>query len=213
MKILDELGFLPIRKNGRGWEWKKSYRILITFPQESNPYGRTKIFKTQENIFTNDKRENMLFHGNYIFDNEAFVNRLFINTGIMEKIYQTKIIEQKDLNHEELLNGLGFKEIEKNKWIKNIFMIALKPPKFDTDRGKCLILKKPNIKKLVSFDRPAKVVYKGRYFFDDDEFTENLLNIIGFYSFNAGQKNIEYEFQREVIEESHQFVEDEFLKF
>lgn len=213
MEYLEKLGFLPFRKNGRGWEWKKTFRVLISFPTNSNLYGRSKIVKMQKISFTNDKRENILFQDTYVFDNEDFVNKLFVNVGIMEQLYNTKIIEKKSVDHSELLNSLGFKEIEKDRWIKNIFLIALKPPKFDSDRGKCLILKKPNIKKLVNDDRPAYVVYKGRYFFDDFSFTENLLKIIGLYSFISGNKNLDYQFQREVLEKSQQFIEDEFLKF
>jgi len=112
-----------------------------------------------------------------------------------------------------VLTDLGFKEIESDTWTKNIFLITLRPPRFENDRGKCLILKKPNIKKLIKGDRPAKVVYKGRYFFEDTFFTETLLEKINFYNFDSGQKNKSYEFTRERLAASGNYIEEEFLNF
>lgn len=213
MTFLEELGFKPIGKSGRSWSWQETFYVLIRPPDDTHRLGKTKISKTSHIGFTDDRRENILFLGSYSFDNEDFANRLFKNVGILEKITETKILEHKEVNHKNVLTSLGFTEIEHNTWIKNIFLVSLKPPCFDADRGKCLILKKPNTKNLIRDSLPARIVYKGRYFFDDPFFTEILLEKIGFYYFASGEQNKTYEFQRETLKDSKTYIEEEFLKF
>lgn len=213
MTLLENLDFRPVGKSGRSLLWKDTFYVLNRPPDDKNKFGKTKIIKNSDISFSGDKRESILFQGSYSFDNDEFANKLLKNIGILEKINGTKILEQKDTNHIQVLTDLGFTEIIYNTWTKNIFLISLRPPRFDTDRGKCIILKKPNIKKLIKGDRPANVVYKGRYFFDDNFFTETLLEKIGFYHFDNGQKNKTYEFNREMLVDNEHYIEEEFLKF
>lgn len=213
MTFLENLGFRSVGKSGYSWLWQDTFFISARQPDDKKRYGKTRIFKNTNNSFTGDKRENILFQGFYCFDNEDFANRLLKNIGVLEKINGVKLLEPKDTNHEQVLTDLGFTEIEPNTWTKNIFLISLKPPRFENDRGKCLILKKPNIKKLIKGDRPANVVFKGRYFFDDIFFTETILEKIGFHTFEQGYKNKTYEFTRETLLDSGQYIEEEFLKF
>jgi hypothetical protein len=72
---------------------------------------------------------------------------------------------------------------------------------------------RPNIKKLTINDAPANVVYKGRYFFDDNVFTQILLEKIGYYHFDNGKKNKTYVFSRETITDSSLYLDKEFLNF
>ncbi len=215
--ILENLGFKVIIKLGRKWpywwSWQNTFYIYTKPVSENSRFGRTKILKTSDLNFTGDKRENVLFQGSYVFDNEEFAGKLLKNIGIEEKIKGIILTEQKEVNHIEILTDLGFKEITHNTWTKNIFLISLRPPRFDTDRGKCIILKKPNNKKLMKNERPAGVVYKGRYFFDDPFFTEMLLEKIGFYLFESMEKNKTYQFNRETLADTQSYIEDEFLKF
>jgi len=213
MKILENLGFKSVSKTERLWSWKDIFFIYIKKPSENNKHGKTKIYKDLGVYFTQDKRESILFSGYYCFDDEFSANTLLKNIGILEKINNTKILEEKTTNHEEVLKEHGFTEIEQNTWVKNIFLISLKPPRFENDRGKCIILKKPNIKKLKKADRPANIVYKGRYFFDDLLFVQILFEKIGFYLFDAGDKNKSYHFTRETLAENGNYIEEEFLKF
>ena len=213
MTFLEKLNFKPVGTTGQSWLWQDTFYILTKPPNDKHVLGKTKITKILHSSFTGDKRENILFQGSYIFDNHIFTNRLLKNIGIIEKITGTKIIERNDTNHQQMLTDIGFTEIEHNTWTKNIFLVSLRPPRFDNDRGKCIILKKPNIKKLIKDDRHANVVYKGRYFFEDSAFTETLLNKIGFYQFDSGQRNKTYEFTREMLVDSENYIEEEFLKF
>lgn len=211
--FLENLNFKPVGKSGRSWLWQDTYYVLVRPPDDTNRFGKTRIIKNADPIFTGDKRENILFQGSYCFDNEDFANRLLKNVGVLEKMTGTKILEHKDTNHRQVLTELGFTEIEFNTWVKNIFLVSLRPPRFENDRGKCLILKKPNVKKLLKSDRPANVVYKGRYFFEDNFFTEGLLERIGFYHFDSRKKNKTYEFTRETFLDSGRYIEEEFLNF
>ena len=213
MTYLENLGFIPVGETGHYWSWDNTFTIYTVAPSVIGGYGKTGIFKNTSISFTGDNRENILYRGNYILDNEVFLNELLKNVGVLEKINGTKIIEKKNTNHQQILKDLGFSEVEANTWTKNIYLISLKAPRFDTDRGKCIILKKPNVKKLMKVDRPARVVYKGRYFFDDIFFTEALFDKIDFYNFDNGQKNKTYEFNRETIAETGLYIEEEFLKF
>ena len=213
MTILENLNFRPAAFSDRYLSWKNIYNIYNRLPDDKNRLGRTVISKKSNISFTGDKRENILFQGSYAFDNDEFANNLLKNIGILEKINGTKLLEQKGINHRQVLIDFGFKEIAYCTWTKNIFLISLRPPRFETDRGKCIILKKPNIKKLTLLDGRAKVVYKGRYFFDDTYFTETLLEKIGVYHFDNGKKNKTYEFNRETLADNDKYIEDEFLKF
>jgi len=213
MTLLEKLDFRPIGKSGYSWLWHDTFYILIKPPNYKHKLGWTQIIKNLNTNFTVDKRESFLFQGSYCFDNDDFAYRLLKNIGILEKINGTKIIELKDTKHFQVLTDLGFIEIVPNTWTKNIFLVSLRPPRFDTDRGKCLILKKPNFKNLIKGDRPANVVYKGRYFFEDSFFTEILFDKIGFYLFDSEQQNKTYDFNRETMTDSENFIEDEFLQF
>jgi len=217
MTYLESLNFKQDGESSQNWLWEDVFCILTKIPHDLYKCGKTKIIRKSNRSFTGDKRENVLYQGTYIFDNEDldFVCRLFKNIGVLERIKGTKILEKKDSNHRQVLSNLGFTEIGLNIWTKNIFLVSLKPPRFATDRGKCLILKKPNMKNLIKDNRPAMVVYKGRYFFDDIFFTETLLEKIGFYYFfdSKKQKNKTYEFNRETLANSERFIDEEFLKF
>ncbi len=213
MKILETLGFLKSDKLGKKWSYDDTFFISSTLPNDRNQLGKTKITKKLHKGYSADKRENILYQGFYGFDKKDFCYKILKNVGIVEKIKGEKIIEHKKLDHIQTLIGLGFSEIEPNLWTKNIFLVSLKPPQFKEDRGKCIILKKPNHSKLIKNDKPANVVYKGRYFFDDEYFTETLFRNIGFYIFDCSQKNKNYEFNRDTLDVNGHFLDEEFLKF
>ena len=212
-EFLKNLGFNTFKKNEMTWTWNREFYITVKEPSETMLNGRTKISKNSEINFTGDKRENVLFQGQFIFNEIDFTEKLLKSIGIYEKINQLIVPNLHDrIGHNWFFEKNSFIETSQNKWIKNIYFVAIVPPKFDTDRGKCIILKKPNVKKLKETDRLANVVYKGRYFFDDIEFTNKLFEKIGFFSFNQTDKNKDYFFQGEYLDD-YKAVEDEFLKF
>ena len=213
MTILKDLGFKQYGTFSQNWLWRHLYIVLTKAPEGTNLHGKSKIIKNLNTNFTGDKRETILFQGSFAFDNDDFANKLLTNVGIIERITGNSLVELKDTNHNQVLTDLGFTEISYNTWTKNIFLISLRPPRFENDRGKCIILKKPNIKKLINSDRPANVVYKGRYFFDDNVFTQILLEKIGFYHFDSGKKNKTYEFTRETVADTALYIDKEFLNF
>jgi len=213
MIILKNLGFKPFGKLKQNWYWRNLYTILTKAPNENNIHGKSKIIKNLNTNFTGDKRETLLFQGSFAFDNDVFANKLLINVGVIENITSNRLVETIVTNHNQVLTELGFTEIGLNTWTKNIFLISLRPPRFENDRGKYIILKKPNIKKLTINDAPANVVYKGRYFFDDNVFTQILLEKIGYYHFDNGKKNKTYVFSRETITDSSLYLDKEFLNF
>jgi hypothetical protein len=212
-EFLKNLGFHTFKKNEKTWSWKREYYILVKEPSETMVNGKTKISKNAEINFTDDKRESILFQGQFIFNDLEFAEKLFKSIGIYEKINRVIVPNEPEKNsHNWFFKENNFIETVQNKWIKNIFLVAIVPPKFDTDRGKCIIMKKPNIKNLKERDRLAHVVYKGRYFFDDKEFTNKLFEKIGFFRFNQSDRNNDYFFQGEYLD-NYKAVEDEFLKF
>ena len=211
-EFLKNLGFNTFKKNEKTWTWKREYYITVKEPSETMLNGKTKISKNSEINFTGDKRENVLFQGQFIFNELDFAEKLLKSIGIYEKINQLIVPNVNDrIGHNWFFKENNFIETVQNKWIKNIFFVAIVHPKFETDRGKCIIMKKPNIRKLKETDRLANVVYKGRYFFDDKEFTNKLFEKIGFFSFVQTDKNKDYFFQGEYLED-YKAVEDEFLK-
>ena len=213
MKILENLGFFKSDQLGQKWSYNNTFFISSPFPNDRNQLGKTKITKRLHNGYSIDKRENILYQGFYGFDKKDFCYKILKNVGIIEKIKGQKIIEHKKLDHIQTLTGLGFLEVKPDLWTKNIFLVSLIPPRFEDDRGKCIILKKPNYSRLIKNDMPANVVYKGRYFFDDDDFTKTLFRNIGFYIFECSQKNKDYEFNIDTLEVNGRFLYEEFLKF
>ncbi len=175
--------------------------------------SQTIIYKAIPGYPDADRNQKQLFSGSYIFDNEEFAAELLKNVGIIELIQGTKIRELKSHIHHLVLKELGFLEIERDVWIKGIYLISMQPPKWDNDRGKVVILKKRNIKKLKDGFYPSIVVYKGRYFFDDENFTRDLFDKIGFTYFNTNpkQKNFDYEFDRDIYEDGEFSYLDRFL--
>jgi len=213
MRLLENLGFIKFGKSGKNWSYDNTFAIYTIVPNDSHRLGRMKIIKKLDKVLYADKRENILYYGFYASDKNDFFYKLLKNVGIIEKIKGQKIIEHKKVNHIQALTDLGFSEIKPDTWTKNIFLVSLKPPRFEGDRGKCIILKKPNYNTLLKKDRPANVVYKGRYFFDDDDFTKILFHDIGFYIFDCGERNKNYEFTRDTLAINGHFIDEEFLKF
>ena len=220
MELLKYLGF-TLRKEKHDklrntWIWKDVFEIENIIATKEKKKNRTSIFKKNPINPYSKENENILYWGFYIFDDNEFSLKLFKNIGIIEFINKTKILEPKPLVHETILTELGFERIELNTWTKGIFLISILPPKWNDDRGKVIILKKPNVKKLKAVDRASKVVYKGRYFFDDDDFTKILFDKIGFTYFdtNPKKKNFEYKFIRDKINGNDDlYIDKEFLNF
>ena len=202
MKFLIDLNFRLVKNKQNGqntWAWGDLFVIANTPSLLKKWKSQTIIYKRIPGYPDIDRNQKLLFRGSYIFDNQEFASELLKNVGIIELIQGTRIRELKSHIHHLTLKELGFIEIEQDVWTKGIYLIALQPPKWDNDRGKVVILKKRNIKKLKDGYQPSIVVYKGRYFFDDENFTKELLDKIGFTYFNENpkQKNIDYQFERD----------------
>lgn len=211
--FLEDLNFIPIGKTGRLWAWNYIYTIYQRESDENYTFAKTSISKFSDEYSTGDKREKTVYHGNSIFDDLEFASTLFKNIGFYDCFFDRKITdESKVLNHRELLLNYGFTEISENLWTRTIFLISIQPPKFETDEGKCLILRKPNNRKLMRIDPKAKVSYKGRYFFDDETFTLELFKRIGCKPY-ASKRNPNYEFLREKIEGIESYIDEEFMKY
>jgi len=212
-EILSDLGF--INNYGIQWKWHwNKYFFVSNGKDNTKPDNRkTTISRVVDLITTKDYRECILYHGKYIFDDKEFAEKLLLYVGVVEKIKNQIILDTTpEIGHRWFLEEKEFEEIEPNWWVNGMYSVTIVPPAYDNDRGKCIILRRSNIKRLKREFVPATVCYKGRYFFENVNFTYALFEHITFFIFFNGRRNKDYKFERELWYDN-KFLDVELLKF
>jgi len=211
IEILTNLGFTHNLRISN-WNWEKYFFVNVGEPKPTIGSRKITIQKTNDLIATGDRREVILYNGQYVFHNKKFADKLLLFVGIEEKITGIKIVEtNEEIGHRWFLEKYGFTEMEENWWTCGIYSVTIVPPVEDIIRGKCIILRR-NFKKPKKKSIKAEVCYKGRYFFNHKTFTKTLFKYIGFFQFVYSKKKKDYQFEKELWH-NNKFLDVELLKF
>lgn len=215
MGLLTKLGFVKrnIKEDKQVWTWDDYYCITFIRPCEKHPRGKTKIYYQKAIGDIGDKRPFQLFSGFYIFDNRNMAFELLKNIGIVETITKKRYKKVKKHNHHFYFSEYCFKEVAPNVFRKHFFQISFIAPKWEDEKGKCVILRKLQTKKSLKGLVDSQLVYKGQYFFHNDQFVKFLFDKIGFYKHEKEEKYMNYIFKREKTSDGKSFIDLELLNF
>lgn len=215
MGLLKKLGFIKrnTREDSQFWTWDDYFCITFVRPCEKSPKGMTKIYYQKAVGDIGDKRGFQLFSGFYIFDNRKMAFELLKNLGIVEAITKKRDKKIKKHNHHFYFSEYGFKQVTPCVFRKHFFQISFIAPKWEDEKGKCVILKKPQTKRSLKGQTASKLVYKGQYFFHNDEFVKFLFDKIAFYKHEEAKMHMNYIFTREKTPDGNSFIDLELLNF